>query len=451
MSKGNMLLGHARGKVGDLVFSRVNGQQVTRARAAVVKNPQTEAQMIQRILLNTIIQAYSRMSEICDHSFEGVQTGQKSMSAFMRKNLNQLRTFLASERESGHLFDEIYSFSPLGSNQFAMNEYIIATGTLPAVTTSVDASLGGIVAITASGAGLTYADVINGLGLQRGDQLTFIIQEAWSDGRAAFKFARVILDPRDADGNELSLDTLFLTGTAINQPNSKNETEEITFNYTNSQLRFYFEQGTSFGAAVIVSRQRTDGTWLRSNTSIVLEDAMPYSLINNYTLQECLDAAAAGSLDLVNARYLNNARRLASGDVSGSAGSPELYVIPIGHAIPSASEYSSLSKVKLVGVYQGTEGTNNAVIGYDAAGQEYLLFGNNTYANTYNKLYGNMKGANQAAGQWFTTPVSGEPEVVASTRPLVGIYVDADSDSVYDEMTAWLINQGCDAGTIING
>lgn len=442
MSKGNMLLGHARGKVGDLVFSRVNGQQVTRARAAVVKNPQTEAQMIQRILLNTIIQAYSRMSEICDHSFEGVQTGQKSMSAFMRKNLNQLRTFVANERESGHFFDEIYSFSPLGSNQFAMNEYIIATGTLPAVTTTVDASLGGIVAITASGANLTYADVINSLGLQRGDQLTFIIQEAWSDGRAAFKFARVILDPRDTDGNELSLDTLFLSGSAINQPNSKNETEEITFSYTNSQLRFYFEQGTSFGAAVIVSRQRTDGTWLRSNTSIALESAMPYSLINNYTLQECLDAAAAGSLDLVNARYLNNARRLASSDVAGSAGSPEVYVIPVGRAWADVNSFTGLDKVSLTGVYLGTYKNLPAVLGYDANGQEYLLFSENTYSNTYGKYLTRIDGQDMNAPNWTSVTHSGDPDVLTETLPLACAYIDPSSDAGYDDMTAWLASQG---------
>ena len=91
MSKGNMLLGHARGKVGSLVFSRANGKQIVRAKADVVANPQTEAQVIQRIMLNTVAQAYSKMASICDHSFQGVQKGAKSMSYFMKVNLNKLR------------------------------------------------------------------------------------------------------------------------------------------------------------------------------------------------------------------------------------------------------------------------------------------------------------------------------------------------------------------------
>ena len=72
MAKGNMLLGQAVGSLGDITFSRVNGKQVIKSKPSVVKNPQTEAQLIQRILMNTVIQAYSKMSEICDHSFEGI-------------------------------------------------------------------------------------------------------------------------------------------------------------------------------------------------------------------------------------------------------------------------------------------------------------------------------------------------------------------------------------------
>lgn len=304
-----MLLGHARGKVGDLVFSRVNGQQVTRARAAVVKNPQTQAQMIQRILLNTIVQAYSRMSEICDHSFEGIPVGQKSMAVFMRKNLNALRTRVAADFEAGHQFDEIYAFAPLGSNAFTMNAYTISSGSLPAVTVDCDAATGGSVDIVASGEELTYQDVIDALGLQRGDQLTFIGQEAWTDGRAAFKFARVILDPHDSEGAVLPLDTQFLDGSSINAPSPRNEGEDVSFTYNNGNLIFSFGVGTTFGAAIIVSRQKADGTWMRSNAQIKLEEAMPYTLIGSYSLQECLDLFEAGGFDLQSDRYLNNAAR----------------------------------------------------------------------------------------------------------------------------------------------
>lgn len=305
-----MLLGHARGKVGDLVFSRVNGQQVTRARASVVKNPQTEKQVIQRILLNTVIQAYSRMAEICDHSFEGVQVGQKSMSRFMRENLTALRNKVADYVAGSGTFEGVYAFAPKGLNQFTPNEWVIATGQLPQITlASVDANDGASIAIVSAGAIPTYAEIIASLGLQRGDQLTFIGQELYTDGRAAFKFARVILDPREDDGTQADLDTPFLADGIVNKPSPRNEGADISFTSAANLLTFDLGANSMFGAAVIVSRQKADGSWLRSNTIIALDPDVPYALVGAMDMQEAIDYSYAGGIDLESERYLNNAVR----------------------------------------------------------------------------------------------------------------------------------------------
>lgn len=305
-----MLLGHARGKVGDLVFSRVNGKQVTRARASEVKNPQTEKQMIQRILLNTIIQAYSRMAEICDHSFEGIGTGQPCMSKFMRENLSQIRSRVAAYFNEEGTFEGIYAFSPKGLNMFTPNPYVIATGSLPQITLlSVSPTNGAEISINAAAAIPTYAEIIVSLGLQRGDQLTFIGQELYTDGRAAFKFTRVILDPRESDGSAADINTPFLAEGVVNKPSPRNEGAEISLSSTASKLIFDLGDNSMFGAAVIVSRQKADGSWLRSNTSIVLADTIPYELVGAMDLQTALDYTMSGGIDLESDRFLNNATK----------------------------------------------------------------------------------------------------------------------------------------------
>lgn len=437
-----MLLGHARGKVGDLVFSRVNGQQVTRARATVVKNPQTEAQMIQRILLNTIIQAYSRMSEICDHSFEGVPTGQASMSQFMKRNLSQLRERVAREHAEGAFFEEIMAFSPIGLNNFAMNEYVLSSGSLPQVDVEVDAFVGGKVAITIAGATMTYADVINTLGLQRGDQLTFIGQEAYSDSRASFKFARVILDPRDADGEPASLDTLFLDGTKINMPSPRNEGEECSFSVANGKLQFTFGSGTTFGAAVIVSRQKADGTWLRSNASIVLDSAMPWSAIGAYSLQDALDMAAAGALDLGSERYLNNAARRIT--AQGATDTLTVNTLATGQEIPS--QYGSLPTVEIVGITEGEDNGTPCILAYDAEGNLYVCYNPMTYTAAYNKLLKSKTGTCTTA--WMATPRN--DSALATEHDLIFIYPVTNSENPYDENAAWFARHGVDMGVFIN-
>ncbi|MBR3408320.1 MAG: hypothetical protein IKG86_05725 [Paludibacteraceae bacterium] len=310
MSKGNMLLGHARGKVGDLVFARVNGQQVTRARAAVVSNPRTQAQMIQRIILNTVIQAYSRMAEICDHSFEGVPTGSKSMNKFMRENVNALRQKVANWVNSEGTFSGVYAFAPKGLNSFVPNDWVLSKGQLPEIVLeSVSATAGATIAITSAAAIPTYGEIIASLGLQRGDQLTFIGQELYTDGRAAFKFARVILDPRESDGTQAELTTPFLNGGSVNKPSSRNEGSDIVFSSTANSLTFDLGANSQFGAAVIVSRQKSDDTWLRSNAAIQLAESIPYALVGAYDMEEALEYTMSGGIDLESERYLNNAVR----------------------------------------------------------------------------------------------------------------------------------------------
>lgn len=305
-----MLLGHARGKVGDVVFARVNGQQVTRARAAVVKNPQTEKQMIQRIILNTVIQAYSRMSEICDHSFEGVAVGQDNMSKFMRENMSILRKAVADYAAQNGTFVGCYAFVPKGLNMFTPNNWKIATGQLPEIIlTEVSPTNGATIAITSAGVIPTYGEIITSLGLQRGDQLTFIGQELYTDGRAAFKFARVILDPRDTDGTQADIETPFLADGIVNKPSPRNEGADITFTTAANELTFDLGENSQFGAAVIVSRQKSDGSWLRSNSAIQLAENIPYALVGAMDMQEAIDYALSGGIELESDRYLNNAVR----------------------------------------------------------------------------------------------------------------------------------------------
>lgn len=97
MAKGNLFLGMGRGKVGDVVFSRMNGEQISRVRNRNPKNPKTEAQMYQRAIMATTMQAYSAGKEIFDHSFEGKTVGEANMREFMKTNINILRSIVASE------------------------------------------------------------------------------------------------------------------------------------------------------------------------------------------------------------------------------------------------------------------------------------------------------------------------------------------------------------------
>lgn len=311
-----MLLGHARGKVGSLVFSRANGKQVVRSRAEVVKNPRSEEQMIQRIILNTTAQGYSNMKQIVDHSFEGLSVGQASMSFFMQRNMDNIRTLVAQQKAQGALLSEIYEFSPLKSNYLAAQEFLIAKGTLPAidiVQTNADASLA--ISLKAN----TYAAIIEDYGLQRGDQLTFVGVIQVGTRKRAFEFVRVILDPRDSEGNELPLTTAFVGTNAVNKPSDRNEGAFTSLSWGANKLSFGFSSDILVCAAVIVSRKDNNGNWLRSNATLTRNEAGASDV---YDMQTCLNLLSDTSIAGLSSLYLNNAGtgNVNAGGTSGDSG-----------------------------------------------------------------------------------------------------------------------------------
>lgn len=302
MSKGNMLLGQARGKVGSLVFSRADGKQIVRSRAEVIKNPRTQAQMIQRIMLNTIAQAYSSMKDIVDHSFQGLSEGQQSMSYFMQRNLNNLRTKVANQVASGKSLSEIFDFSPLKSNRLAHNVYEIAKGTLPQVKVSFDSETqhGVMFRMLAN----TYEGVAGEYGLKRGDQLTLVQLANDPTLGVKFLYARVILDPRNADGTEAPMSSPFITSGAINLPSPRNEGTFATLTAGTTTITFDMANGFTYGGAVIVSRKANDGTWMRSNATIEIDSA---ELATGTSLQQALDLLVQSGIEGLSDLYLNNA------------------------------------------------------------------------------------------------------------------------------------------------
>lgn len=308
-----MLLGQARGKVGSLVFARQDGKQIVRSHAEVIKNPQTKAQMIQRIFLNTIAQAYSHMSVITDHSFEGIAKGQKSMSFFMQKNLKALRERVANEINNGAFEYEVFSFSPIGTSIFVPNNYLVSKGTLPAINV-LDNNADATMKINLSAN--TYAAFINDYSLQRGDQITFLAMTGNSADTATLSFCRVILDPKNNDGTDAPLTSALITNGAINLPSSRNEGSFTTIAFADSALSFGFGSTYMMAAAVIVSRKDENGEWKRSTAYMKLNGS---SAELTYDLEYCLNLLDNGGIGTLSNRYLNNAGTATIASDSSSA------------------------------------------------------------------------------------------------------------------------------------
>lgn len=281
MSKGNMFLGHARGKVGSVVFYRANGQQVTRALAEVVKNPRSVGQNTQRAIFATIAKAAAALSPIVDHSFAGIAYGTESMRQFRRLNLDKLRReYLSSE-------DINVALTPKGGG-LVPNNYQISSGNLPAFQVINDAD-GTNVHFRM---GVTVNDDEDVIGWDQlkviypnilpGDQLTIVKivstggTLAEGDGQFAVQYDRVILSPDESLLRSLDyvINTVGFNSAAVDQTVTTNLT---ALKSTTSGNGWYIglgngnqvEQGI-YACALILSRRISDSTWQRSTQSMVV-------------------------------------------------------------------------------------------------------------------------------------------------------------------------------------
>lgn len=130
MAKGNLFQGMGRGKVGDVVFSRLNGEQVSRVRNRHPKNPQTNKQLVQRAIMATVMSAYSAGREIFDHSFQGYSVGAGCQRRFLSLNANALRTQLASEWDTAAAEESLAKVTAPKIQTPIPNQYVISEGSL---------------------------------------------------------------------------------------------------------------------------------------------------------------------------------------------------------------------------------------------------------------------------------------------------------------------------------
>ncbi|MEE1347354.1 MAG: hypothetical protein U0K36_05675 [Bacteroidales bacterium] len=244
---------------------------------------------MQRVILKTSAGAYSMLQELTNHSFQGLAEGTPSQSRFTELNVKYFRTLLKDEIESG-VAEEILSsnktnFASKATSLPEMNPYVVSEGSMGSQMVQFVGGLFGLMFVVpqagATAATLTYQQVVDGLGLTRGDQITFLcLSTDDSEGTGkfnGFRYARVILEPSDGD-----MSSTFFADGAINKPNARNE-GNISLAFVPvagdvpAHLTFSIEgidtaagKVNSVAAATVIASRLVGGTWQRSKQSLVM-------------------------------------------------------------------------------------------------------------------------------------------------------------------------------------
>lgn len=333
MGKGLGVFGDFQGKVGNVVgyaLKNSNNKQTQGLRAYQprVTNPRSNGQALQRMLIGPAQRFYKWLIDPVDsqplmnHSWEGVEYGNKSRQYFMR---------LAMEQKNGPYIPKSVDYAVPAAYQIAKGSLpsfsilgrIAANGGAPVIDEGDALLVSNIVVPTYDYATTTYGQfcqllIDNNPSLHNGDQLTFI-EVAKIESRYQPTIARLILDvtstelPQSHVTGSWTLHSYF--GVIVNRAAISGETTlfHVAFDVLPPNGVIY----TVVAGAVILSR-RSGNNWLRSNSTMWIDPSLVELYYTDAALLEAMASYQNEETSATSTRYLNQATR---GEVDETAAS----------------------------------------------------------------------------------------------------------------------------------
>lgn len=245
MAKGKSFLGLKKGQAGGLVYSigrdgKGKRQQVIRALAEQVANPQTYGQALRRSLLGGASRVAAYFARISDHAYEGIPAGQANRSAFISAIIQ-----MEGNGTQPYSVNGIDGFFCTG-----VRAVPISKGTLPEISSTLPTGNTGT-AITQ----FTESQLAQ-YGLEKGDILTFVHEPAvyrpTGAVRGQAKYTQVVVQ---TDGPLVNSED----GTAV--------TLTVAKDATSSQL--CIKLGT-WAIGAVIHERKANGVYKRSSASITI-------------------------------------------------------------------------------------------------------------------------------------------------------------------------------------
>ena len=260
MAKSKGFFGLRKGSTKSLTFSVLDGKQITKDRVYDVKNPRTEAQMRQRMLMTTVGAAYKTLKSIADHSFEGYSSGMQCMRQFNSRNLNRFKKAAAAKGS--------VAFNEYKDGDINPLPFILASGSLPGFDYKLNATSNLEIVGEKDAADFTTAEgIYAALGVQRNDLITFctvIGEGSVSNGVYTYKAERfdVVRLYCDKSGSVSNPADAFTIST-------NNDLAAVTMSTSGNAITIKSNEA-DFGA--VIQSRKNDSGWLRSSAVMVVSD-----------------------------------------------------------------------------------------------------------------------------------------------------------------------------------
>ena len=304
MAQSKGFFGLRKGSTKSLTFSVLDGKQITKDRIYDVKNPRTEAQMRQRMLMTTIGAAYKTLKSIANHSFEGYSSGIQCMRQFNSRNLNRFKQAAAAKGS--------VAFNEYKDGDINPMPFILASGSLPGFAFKFDETSNLEIVGEKEGADFTTAEgIYAALGVQRNDLITFctvIGEGTTTNGVYSYKAENfnIVRLYCDKSGSVTKPDDAF----TINTNN-----DQATIAMSTAANAITIKTGEADFGAVIQSRKNDSG-WLRSDAVMIVNDTV---------IADVKTANQLATYPVGTELILNNGPMANQGDAGAAEAKPGVY------------------------------------------------------------------------------------------------------------------------------
>lgn len=313
MAQSKGFFGLRKGSTKSLTFSTLDGKQITKDRVYDVKNPRTENQMRQRMLMTTVGSAYKMLKSIADHSFEGYSSGMQCMRQFNSRNLNRFKQAAAAKGS--------VAFNEYKDGDINPLPFILASGSLTGFIYSFDGESNLQIVGEKENADFTTAEgIYAALGVQSNDLITFctvIGEGSTSKGVYTYKAERfnIVRLYCDKSGAVSKPADAFTIST---------NNDQASISMSTAANAITIKTGTADFGAVIQSR-KSDSGWLRSDAVMIVND----TVIEGVKTANQLNTYPVGT-ELI----LNNGPMAKEGVAGSSEDKPS--VSPLTYTIPAS-------------------------------------------------------------------------------------------------------------------
>lgn len=313
MAQSQGFFGLRKGSTKSLTFSRLDGKQITKDRVYDVKNPRTENQMRQRMLMTTVGAAYKFLKSIAGHSFEGYSSGMQCMRQFNSRNLNRFKQAAAAKGS--------VAFNEYKDGDINPLPFILASGSLPGFTFSFDGESNLQIVGQKENADFTTAEgIYAALGVQRNDLITFcsvIGEGSTSNGvytytAERFNIVRLYCDKSGAVSKPADAFTI----------STNNDQASISMSTAANAITI--KTGKADFGAVIQSRKNDNG-WLRSDAVMIVAD----EVISGVKTANQLATYPVGTELILNNGPMDNQGDAGAAEAKPGV-SPLTYIVPSG-------------------------------------------------------------------------------------------------------------------------